>query len=657
MDMVDPIMVTEPDPHKKLKRTVLGKSIVRQAAFALQIMILLVVSSGAVSLWFSRAIETSVQQTQAASKQALKAADLQVRWLKITSILDTLSVTRSMPNALQDLDQQIVEMETELSSLANIKIGLSTEMIIKNQQIVASMQQSEKELKTLLDKFIPLVEQGRWGTALQLRQSNIANIQTKLINDIGQLSTNMQSDIATQTTKIIQMQSIARNLSFLIVGLGIFFSIFFIWYARQTIQKPLNQLVADLELITQAETPAELRQVAALERADEIGKLSQAFAKLMSWLQESFRTLEDQVAERTLYLAQRARQMEISAQVARDIVDSRDPEALYYKSVNTIRDRFNLYHVGIFLVDSLGEYAVLRSATGQAGREMLERNHRLKIGQTGLVGYVAQSGKPRIASDVGQDTVHYKNPSLPDTRAEAALPLTVSGEVIGVLDVQSEKEGAFDDETIAILQIVADQLAVAIQNARLFDESRNNLHELQVAYQQLNQQAWEQLAQSTNLVGYEYEGYTLRPIYSINPLRGSQPPQKDDREAIQIPLTVRGVEIGSIDVWPEEGRLSPEDTHLLSVVGDRLGQTLESARLYEETRRRAERERISSEIVTKIRSTNNPQEIFQTAVSELRRALIGAPLSRSEQDNPVWQTSNRIELTTDQPSTRKNGVS
>jgi GAF domain-containing protein len=611
-----------PSTLKKKPLSFLGGSLIRKAAFALQIMILLVVCAGGVSLWFARSIGDSVKRMQSASKQSLRISETQNRWLAISSTLDSLSVTKSMPNTLQTLNQQITQLEIDLSALGKARIGLSPEKIAENQKIVQNIQQSETELSDLINKLVPLVEKGRWGTALQLRQSTIATIQSRLVTDIGRLNTNMQSEIAAQTARIITMQVFAQWLSFALVVVGVCFAIFAIWFTRRTIQTPLNQLVSAMEMIAAAESPAELKPIQAYERQDEVGKLSQALMKLTSWLQESYRNLEEQVAERTAHLAQRTRQMEISAQVARDIVDSRDPEALLYKAVNTIRDRFNFYHAGIFLVDQRRDYAVLRSATGQAGREMLERNHRLKIGQTGLVGYVADSGKSRIASDVGQDTVHYKNPSLPETRAEAALPLSVSGEVIGVLDVQSQNEGAFDDETIAILQIVADQLAVAIQNARLFEESQQSLRELEAAYQQANQQAWEHLAKSTSLVGYEFDGNKLHPIYTIEPHSDPNSGPKNDTEAVHIPLKVRGYEVGRIDVWPEEGQLSPEDASLLSNISDRLSQTLESARLYDETRRRAARERITAEIVTKIRATNDPQWIFNTAVSELRKVLV-----------------------------------
>ncbi|TEU18828.1 MAG: GAF domain-containing protein, partial [Anaerolineales bacterium] len=174
----------------------------------------------------------------------------------------------------------------------------------------------------------------------------------------------------------------------------------------------------------------------------------------------------------------RATQLAAAAEVSRDAISTLDMGQLLTNTVNLIRDRFGFYHAGVFLVDDAGEYAVLQAATGEAGQKMLEQQHKLKIGEVGIVGYVTARGEPRIALDVGQDAVHFDNPLLPSTRSEMALPLTVRGRVIGALDVQSAKEAAFSDEAVATLQTMADQLAIAIENARLYEEERRRAEEL-----------------------------------------------------------------------------------------------------------------------------------------------------------------------------------
>jgi len=174
----------------------------------------------------------------------------------------------------------------------------------------------------------------------------------------------------------------------------------------------------------------------------------------------------------------RAMQLAAAAEVSRDAISTLDMGQLLTNTVNLIRDRFGFYHAGVFLVDDAGEYAVLHAATGEAGRKMLEQQHKLKVGEVGIVGYVTGRGESHIALDVGQDAVHFDNPLLPNTRSEMALPLTVRGRVIGALDVQSTKEAAFSDESVATLQTMADQLAAAIENARLYEEERRRAEEL-----------------------------------------------------------------------------------------------------------------------------------------------------------------------------------
>ncbi len=168
----------------------------------------------------------------------------------------------------------------------------------------------------------------------------------------------------------------------------------------------------------------------------------------------------------------RATQLAAAAEVARDATAILDVDQLLDETVHLISEQFGFYHAGVFLLDEGEKFAVLRAASSEGGRRMLERGHRLPVGKVGIVGHVASTGEPRISLDVGLDAEHYAHSDLPDTRSEMALPLKVRGRVIGVLDVQSTQESAFSEEDVRILQTLADQLAAAIANARLFQEVR-----------------------------------------------------------------------------------------------------------------------------------------------------------------------------------------
>jgi len=167
-------------------------------------------------------------------------------------------------------------------------------------------------------------------------------------------------------------------------------------------------------------------------------------------------------------------QMEVAASVAAAATSILDLDRLLASSVELIRERFDLYFVGVFLVDERNEWAVLRAGTGSAGREMLRRSHRLALNKESMIGWCIQRSEPWIALDTDKETARFKNPLLPDTRSEGAIPLLTRGRVIGALTVQSQRVNAFADQDLSAFRILADQLANAIENARLFAELRSS---------------------------------------------------------------------------------------------------------------------------------------------------------------------------------------
>ncbi len=239
-----------------------------------------------------------------------------------------------------------------------------------------------------------------------------------------------------------------------------------------------------------------------LKTSDEFQLLGDTFNQLSSELNQTLKGLEKTVAERTLILQRRARQLQAAADVGRIAVTIRDLDILLPEATRLISIRFDVYHVGIFLIDEIGEFAILKASNSEGGKRMLQEQYRLKVGTQGLVGYVASHGEPRISQDVGTDTIHHKNPHLPQTQSEIALPLGVGGVMLGVLDVQSTRPGAFTDEDASILQIMADQVATAIDNARLLDENRKALDVSRRAYGELSQEVWGKFLQTRPELGF-----------------------------------------------------------------------------------------------------------------------------------------------------------
>lgn len=361
----------------------------------------------------------------------------------------------------------------------------------------------------------------------------------------------------------------------------------------------------------------------ALERAR---RNERALAESNLELQASRGELE----MRAQKLERRAVQLRAAAEVARDATTARDLDELLNRAVNLVRERFGFYHSGIFLVDDLGEYAVLRAAAGEAGRQMLEREHRLKVGEVGIVGHVTATGSSRIALDVGEDAVYFDNPLLPETRSEMALPLRLGGEIIGALDVQSREAEAFDDEDVAILQTMADQLAVTIQNIRLVREAQQTVRELEVASGRYIQEAWR--AEQSR--GYRYRGLGVEPV-SEHPSQVRQAWQQersiisaqseaDAANNLAVPLKLRDQVLGVLNLRFEGEPASPEMVKLVEDVADRLALSLESARLFGETQSRARREQTIRQITEQMGRAVDVETILQTTITRLGEA-VGAP--------------------------------
>ena len=246
--------------------------------------------------------------------------------------------------------------------------------------------------------------------------------------------------------------------------------------AIQSIARPVEQLADSAARLA----AGDMEERVHFDRADEFGHLGTAFNEMAERLQVYYRDLEQQVEERTQALQEtnyalqrRAIQLEASAEVAQAITSIFDAKRLLSKTVDLIRDRFGFYHAGIFLLDETKKWAVLQEATGEAGAKMKAQGHRLAVGDTSMVGWTVYHRQPRVTLYAQEDAVRFANPLLPRTRSEMTLPMIMGDEILGVLNVQSTEEAAFDDDDVRTLQSMANQVAVALDNARrVADETR-----------------------------------------------------------------------------------------------------------------------------------------------------------------------------------------
>ncbi len=420
------------------------------------------------------------------------------------------------------------------------------------------------------------------------------------------------------------------QISLVLVAVILMFAILATLGIGNTLTSPLIALTETAEEITAGNLNAE----AGVRGRDEIATLGKTLNTMTTTLRELIQSLERRVQDRTAALevasanaSQRAGQFEAITQVTRAITSIRNMDELMPLVTSVISEYFGFYHVGIFLNDENNQYTVLIAANSEGGRKMLERKHGLKIAEQGIVGYVAARGEARIARNVGQDIVFFNNPDLPETKSEAALPLRSSSSIVGVLDVQSTKEDAFAQDDINILAILADQVSLAIENARLFETTQRSLMEAETLYRQYVRQAWNRLPYDEQVTAYRYtsrRAAALPAVSSAEP--GGTESGAENSDATVAPLTVpiklRGETIGNLIVQSAEGhKWSQDRIDLVQAVADRVALSAENARLFDETSRRAERERLVTEITSRIRSTNDPEEMIQTALEELKSAL------------------------------------
>ncbi len=373
-----------------------------------------------------------------------------------------------------------------------------------------------------------------------------------------------------------------------------------------------------------------------------------------------------------------ALQFETAAEIARDISSSLNLDELLKKAVDLIRSRFDFYHAAVFLKDLNGEFVVIREATGEAGAQMKRAGHKLGVGSKSIVGYVAGKGEPLVVNDTARDATYYANPLLPETRAEAAIPLKVGERIVGVLDVQSKQAYSFSSDSIRTLQILADQLAIAVVNSELFAETQEHLAQHRLLHHITTTAASgttldEALQSAVNglqvtlggdrvsilladrekkmlevkaAVGYSDEIFNLRvPIGSgitgwaaahRRTLRVNNV-QEDPRyvegglgtrSEMAIPLIYRSELLGVLNVESEQPNAYTEsDEELLGTLGGSLAAIIANARLLEQIRAQAERERLLFEITDKIRRTTDIQTILTTTASELTR-VTGATSAR-----------------------------
>jgi GAF domain-containing protein len=384
----------------------------------------------------------------------------------------------------------------------------------------------------------------------------------------------------------LQSQSVFFSVLALLLGTG------FSYYVAKAISDPIYDLIKTFNKIEQGD----LTQRAPVSGTDELGIVTVQFNHMVSRLETLQNSLEQQVNERTKQLA-------ATNEVGRVAASSLDPEQLLAKVIPLIPEQFGYYFAAIYLVDPSGKWAELKEATGEAGRVLKQNHHRLEIAGKNMVGTAIRELSPRIAQIASEEKQRFENPLLPYTRSEMALPLMVGDRVLGALNVQSTRESDFGPQLIETMQNMAGQVAIALENARLFQEAQQIIKEMRAVQQQYLLEGWQGLSEENEKLEYRI---------------GDE--EDANAKKLEVSISLRDQILGQI-MLESQSEWTPDQQSLVDAVATQAAIALENARLVSQSRHIALRERMAAEINSKIWSSATIDGVLQTVVKELGRRL------------------------------------
>ena len=474
--------------------------------------------------------------------------------------------------------------------------------------------------------YLDVVDEGISSLVSQAPVVDITN--TPVIANLGWTIV-VQQDRQEALAAVDTQNRNALLIALVVAGLAVMAAVGLAQYLINPIVQltKVAEQVAGGQLSTQAE----------IKTGDEVGRLAAGFNMMTGRLRDTISSLEDRVADRT-------RQLETVVEVGQRLSGILDLSDLMREVVTLTKETFNYYHVHVYLREE--DLLVMAEGYGQAGVEMKRQGHSISLAaEQSLVARAVRDRQIITVEDVRDNPNWLPNPLLPDTRSEMAVPIQLSGEIAGVLDVQSEHVGGLTTEDEAAMQALAGQIATALQNARLFTETQQALYQAQESQRLYTGQAWEKVSADRDTTDFEVSRSALPPLQetptpeattalqqgqtvdfrlpvSDIAVESGQHPPKIPR-ALATPLKLRDQIIGVLGLQDENSeRLWTEDeVALIEAVSEQMSLALESARLFEETGRRANRERIIADMTQQVWASDELEEVMKTAVEQLGAKL------------------------------------
>ena len=409
-------------------------------------------------------------------------------------------------------------------------------------------------------------------------------------------------DITANTILAREQEYRNRLIIIFLIALGLIVVAGFI--SADYLAKPIVGLRDAAKKISQGDFTHSITKIPGTR---ELADLAIDFNAMTTNLSELINDLEQRVAERTADIERKSDQLRAAAFIARQTAEVHELASLLDIVVRLVSDQFGFYHTGIFLISEAGDEAILQAASSEGGLRMIESGHSISVGSLSTIGSVLLQKRSRTFFDIGQDAVLFNNADLPMTRSEAVIPLVVRNKVLGVLDIHSDKPQAFGPDDIEVLETLADQVAVAIENARLLDESQAAVMQLEALTAERTREAWSQEVKKKNRV------FTYTPLG----LRADKSALKDNN-AIHTSITLRGNKIGDISISRKENAAwSKVDEELIFDVANQIGLAIDNIRLLEDATQRAKQEQTIGRLATRFGQSLDIDTLLQTAAREL----------------------------------------
>lgn len=348
--------------------------------------------------------------------------------------------------------------------------------------------------------------------------------------------------------------------------------------------------------------------------------LKNAFVRITGQMQNAFKlltterqALEDKVRERTAELETHMAQLRASTSTARAIAETREIAGLLKKAAELISERFEHYHVGIYILDEQKRIAYLQAASSEAGRVLIGQALRIEPDRKNPLTLVVESRQPIISSDLDKARF-YRDLNFPLTRSRMTMPLTVRGTMIGIIDIHSDQPRSFTPEEAEILQTLADLTAISFDNVRLLDETRNLLSQLEVNSAFQTQKTWSKFT-SRQKNAYLYTPAGVRPVFSRE--------KPGESDGLNIPVVLQGQTIGRINLKRKglTTQWSERERDLVEKIATQVALALENSRLVDEAQKNALRNQMIANFSTFVRETLDVESVVRSAATELRRVF------------------------------------